>query len=231
MINKIIESDLFLITFTIGVYLLSQALYRRTKLNILHPMLITTITVIAFLLGTKIEYSAYKESVGIFDFGLNMSVVALGYLMYEQMKYFKGRLLSILVSIVTGSFVGILSVVYIARAFGVDRAILTSIAPKSVTVPIAISIVEPLGGIVSITSVMVFATGIFGSIFGVWILRKVGVRDRFATGFALGSASHGIGTARAIELGAAEGALGGVAMALMGIITAILLPLIERLLY
>ncbi|MEG2065129.1 MAG: LrgB family protein, partial [Alistipes sp.] len=112
-----------------------------------------------------------------------------------------------------------------------ERTILTSIAPKSVTVPIAISVTEPLGGIVSITSVVVFCVGVFGSIFGVWILRVCGVSDRLAKGFALGSAAHGIGTARAIELGAVEGALSGLAMALMGLITALLLPLIERYMY
>lgn len=231
MIDNIIQSDVFLVTLTIGVYLLAQILYRRAKLNILHPVLMTTLFLIAFLVISNIEYSAYKESVGIFQFALEMSVVALGYLMYEQMKYLKGRLLSILVSVLVGSVVGIMSVVYIAQLFGVDRVIITSIAPKSVTTPIAISIIEPLGGIVSITSVMVFFAGIFGSIFGLWILRKFGVKDRLATGFALGSAAHGIGTARAIELGATEGALGGLAMALMGVITAILLPLVEKFLY
>ncbi|MEG1612057.1 MAG: LrgB family protein, partial [Alistipes sp.] len=155
----------------------------------------------------------------------------LGYLMYEQLEQMRGRLLPILVSTVVGCVLGVLSVVYIARSLGAERQILTSIAPKSVTVPIAISVSEPLGGIVSVTSVVVFCVGIFGSIFGEWILRHSGIRDRMACGFALGSAAHGIGTARAIELGAVEGALSGLAMALMGIVTALLLPLIEKYFY
>ena len=126
---------------------------------------------------------------------------------------------------------GVLSVVYIAMAFGAGREILTSIAPKSVTVPIAVSVSGPLGGIVPITSVVVFCVGIFGSIFGEWILRRCGVRDAEARGFALGAAAHGIGTARAIEIGAVEGALSGLAMALMGLATALLMPLMERYLY
>ena len=89
----------------------------------------------------------------------------------------------------------------------------------------------PLGGILPVTSVVVFCVGIFGSIFGEWILRRCGVRDAEARGFALGAAAHGIGTARAIEMGAVEGALSGLAMALMGLATALLMPLMERYLY
>ena len=90
---------------------------------------------------------------------------------------------------------------------------------------------QPLGGIVPVTSVVVFCVGIFGSIFGEWILRRCGVRDAEARGFALGAAAHGTGTARAIEMGAVEGALSGLAMALMGLATALLMPLMERYLY
>ena len=90
---------------------------------------------------------------------------------------------------------------------------------------------KQMGGNVSVTSVVVFCVGIFGSIFGEWILRRCGVRDPEARGFALGAAAHGIGTARAIEIGAAEGALSGLAMALMGLATALLMPLMEKYLY
>ena len=151
--------------------------------------------------------------------------------MYEQVNRIRGRLLPVLVSAVVGCVLGVLSVVYIAMAFGAERTVLTSLAPKSVTVPIAVSVAEPLGGMVTLTSVVVFCVGIFGSLFGEWILRRCGVRDPEALGFALGSAAHGIGTARAIELGAVEGALSGLAMALMGLVTALLLPLMEKYLY
>lgn len=229
--NTIITSDLFMLTITVAIYTLGTAIYRRTRIVLLHPVLLTFAAMIAFLSFFGIEYQKYQDATGILNFALGMSVVALGYLMYEQMEQMRGRLLPILVSVVVGCVVGVLSVIYIARFLGADRAILTSIAPKSVTVPIAVSVSEPLGGIVSITSVVVFCVGIFGSIFGVWILNRCGVSDKLAKGFSLGSAAHGIGTARAIELGAVEGALSGLAMALMGIITALLMPIIEKYLY
>ena len=165
------------------------------------------------------------------DFTLGMSVVALGYLMYEQVEHLKKATFPVIVATLAGCFVGIASVVAIAVAFGVDRDIITSIAPKSVTVPIAIAISEPRGGVVAVTSVVVFCTGVLGSICGTKILDLIRVKDPMARGFALGAASHGIGTARAIELGAVEGAMSGLAMALTGFATALLLPLVERYLY
>lgn len=223
--------ELFLLTLTVGIYCLGTALYRRTRLPLLHPVLVTFVSVILFLQAAGVGYEEYRGATELLEFGLGLSVVALGYLMYEQLEQMRGRLLPVLVSTLAGCIVGVLSVVYIARTFGAERAILTSLAPKSVTVPIAMSVAEPLGGIVTLTAVVVFCVGIFGSIFGEWILRRCGVKDSLARGFALGSAAHGIGTARAIELGAAEGALSGLAMALMGLATALLLPLMERYLY
>ena len=227
----IISSDLFLLALTIGLFLLSGAIFRRTKLMLLHPVLLTAVAVIIFLKFAGIEYSHYKEAVGLLDFALGMSVVALGYLMYEQVERLKSATLPVLGATLAGCVVGIAMVVSIAMMFGLERDIITSIAPKSVTVPIAIAISEPMGGIVAVTSVVVFCTGVLGSICGVKLLSLCGVKDSMARGFALGAASHGIGTARAIELGAVEGAMSGLAMALTGFGTAVLLPLVERYLY
>ena len=225
------SSDLFQLTLTVGLYCLGGVIYRRLHLPLLHPVLLTFVAVIVFLRCTGIDYERYREATGILNFALGMSVVALGYLLYEQLERLRGSLLPVGVATLAGCVVGVLSVVYIAMAFGVERSILNSLAPKSVTVPIAVSVAGPLGGNVSVTSVVVFCVGIFGSIFGEWILRRCGVRDPEARGFALGAAAHGIGTARAIEIGAVEGALSGLAMALMGLATALLMPLMEHYLY
>lgn len=231
MMEQILTSNLGLLTLTVGLYCFGTAIYRATRFVVLHPVVLTFVTMICFLHSLGVDYARYEEATSILNFALGLSVVALGYLMYEQMDRMRGRLLPILVSTLTGCLVGILSVVHIARLLGADRTLLTSLAPKSVTVPIAVAVSEPLGGLVSVTSVVVFCVGIFGSIFGEWILQRCGVKDPLAVGYALGSAAHGIGTARAIEIGALEGALSGLAMALMGLTTALLLPLIERYLY
>lgn len=229
--NALIESDLFLLTLTVGLYCAGGALYRRTRMALLHPVLLTFAAVIVFLRTADIGYARYQEATRMLNFALGLSVVALGYLLYEQLERLRGCLLPVCAATLAGCVTGVLSVVYIAMAFGTQREILNSLAPKSVTVPIAVSVSGPLGGIVSVTSVVVFCVGIFGSIFGEWILRRSGVRAPEARGFALGAAAHGIGTARAIELGAVEGALSGLAMALMGLATALLTPLMEKYLY
>lgn len=228
MIGSIISSELFLLTMTIAIYLLSGWIFRATRFMLLHPVLLTAVVVILFLKVVGIEYSHYKESVALLDFTLGMSVVALGYLMYEQVEHLKRASLPVLFATLAGCVVGIASVVGIAAAFGLERDIIVSISPKSVTVPIAIAISEPRGGIVAVTSVVVFCTGVLGSICGTKILDWCRVKDPMARGFALGAASHGIGTARAIELGAVEGAMSGLAMALTGFGTALLLPLVEK---
>ena len=229
--RELLESDLFLLALTVGLYCAGALLYRRTRLALFHPVLLAFGGMIAFLCLCGIDYARYREATKLLDFGLGLSVVALGYLLYEQSEQMRGRMLPVFASVVAGCVAGVLSVVYIARWLGADRVILNSIAAKSVTAPIALAVTEPLGGIVALTSVAVFIVGIFGSLAGVWILGVAGVSDPQARGFALGSAAHGIGTARAVELGAVEGALSGLAMALMGITTALLLPLIERFLY
>ena len=228
---QFLRSDLFLLTLTVGLYCLGTLIYRRSHMPLLHPVLLTFVSVIVFLRCAGIDYPRYQEATGILNFALGLSVVALGYLLYEQLERLRSSLMPVAVATLAGCVVGGLSVVYIAEAFGVERQILNSLAPKSVTVPIAVSVAGPLGGNVSVTSVVVFCVGIFGSIFGEWILRHCGVRDPEARGFALGAAAHGIGTARAIEIGAVEGALSGLAMALMGLATALLVPLMERYLY
>jgi predicted murein hydrolase (TIGR00659 family) len=231
MIQEFISSSLSLLTITIVFYVAGTAIYRRVRITLLHPVLLTFLAMIGMLTAFNIPYQTYREATTILDFGLGMSVVSLGYLLYEQEERMRGQITAILSSITIGSIVGIVSVVFIARWLGADKFIENSIAMKSVTVPIAVGISERCGGDVSITSVVVFLTGIFGAIVGIRFLKLLGIKDSSAKGLAMGASAHGIGTARAIEEGATEGALSGLAMALMGVITAILTPIIQRFLF
>lgn len=231
MLHDYISSPLTLLTLTVVLYCAAMTVYRRVRIALLHPVLITFLAMIGFLVAFNIPYATYREATSVLDFCLGMSVVALGYLLYEQEERMRGQLTAILSSITIGSIVGILSVVYIARLFGATQLIENSIAMKSVTVPIAVGISERVGGDLSITSVVVFLTGIFGAVVGLRFLRLLHISDPSAKGLAMGAAAHGIGTARSIEEGATEGALSGLAMALMGVITALLTPIAERWLF
>lgn len=225
-----IGSQIFLLTFTIGVYVLSLWLFRRTRVGLLHPLLTSAAVIIVFLLATGISYEHYHNATALIDFMLGPSVVALGYALYRQVEQLRANAVSIVTSVVVGSIVGIVSVVLIIRLFGAGRAIEASLVPKSVTTPIAMSIAERSGGIGSLTAIVVVFTGIFGSIVGPFVLRKLKITSRIAKGLAMGSAAHGVGTARAMEMGAVEGAVSGLAIGLMGLITALLVPVIERIL-
>ena len=152
-------------------------------------------------------------------------MVALGYVLYEQIQYLKGNVISILTAV--GAVVGIVSVIAIGTWMGADHMLIATLQPKSVTTPIAMGIAEKSGGNPSLTAVIVVAVGIFGSIVGPFVMKVLGIESRIAKGLALGASSHGVGTSVAIQIGAVEGALSGLAIGLMGIMTAILVPAIS----
>lgn len=226
----LINSEIFILTLVVGIYLASVWLYRKTGLNLLHPLLVSipVLAVITHVLG--ISYESFERGSRIISFMLGPTVVVLGYLLYEQMAHLKANALSIITSVFVGCITGILSVIFIARYFGADHVLIASLEPKSVTTPIAMSIAERAGGIPSIAAVVVIVVGIFGGIVGPFILERLGITSKIARGLALGSAAHGLGTARAMELGTIEGAISGLAIGVMGIMTAILVPLIELIL-
>ncbi|MCD8186122.1 MAG: LrgB family protein [Rikenellaceae bacterium] len=226
--QPLIHTPLFLLTLTIGAYLLTLWIYRKSRIRLLHPILTSTLLIIVFLRLTDISYQEYFAGTELIHFMLGISVVSLRYLLFEQLEHLKGRMVSILTSVVTGSVIEVVSVVLIARWMGADQLVVLSLQPKQVTTPIAISISEVSGGLPPLTSIVVIVAGMLGGIAGPVVMNKLGIHDRIARGLALGSASHAVGTARAIELGAVEGAISGLAIGLMGVITAVLIPLIER---
>ncbi|MBN2742571.1 MAG: LrgB family protein [Marinilabiliaceae bacterium] len=219
----------FTLAFVIGTYLAAVWLYRKTRLAVLHPVLTTIAVIIAVLSLLNVPYDDFKQGSALIDFMLGPSVVALGYALHEQVSHIRKHLWSMITAIVTGSALGIISVGLIARWMGANEAIVASLEPKSVTNPIAISIAERFGGIPPLTAVIVVMVGVFGGIVGPFILQKMGVESKIAKGLAMGSAAHGLGTARAIEMGAIEGAISGLAIGLMGLATALLVPLIRLL--
>lgn len=225
--TELLNSEVFILALVTGIYLFSIWLYRKTRLLLLNPLLVAIffLAVLTNVLG--VTYESFQRGSRIINFLLGPSVVALGYLLWEQVEHLKANVVSILTSVFFGSLVGIVSVMLIARMFGADRVLVASLEPKSITTPIAMSVAEKIGGIPSLTAVVVVAVGIFGGIVGPFILNKLGIESKIAKGLALGSAAHGLGTAKALELGTIEGAISGLAIGVMGIMTAILVPVVE----
>lgn len=229
MIRAILESRIFLLALTVAVYYGSTLLYKRWRSPFLNPFLVSILVIIGLLMLLRIDFATYYEANEILNFLLGLSVVALGYLLEQNVRHISSHMVSILISVFVGSIVAIGSVWGLACLMGADEAIIASIKPKTVTMPIAIGIAENTGGIPSLVPLGVILAGITGSVLGPWIFRVAGIKDPIAKGLALGSASHAVGTAKALELGALEGAVGGAAVGLMGVMTAILIPLLNML--
>ena len=226
--QELINSQIFLLTLTVGVYLGAIQLRRKINCALLHPVFVSILVLIGFIRLTGIEYEHYMQQTQIIDFMLGLSVVALGYILHDQIYNIRGNVISIVMAILVGSAVGIVSVALIARWMGAEPAVVASLEPKSVTTAIALSVSANSGGIPALTSVVVIVVGVFGGIVGPWVLKKIGVESRIAKGLAMGAAAHALGTARAMELGAVEGAISGLAIGLMGLATAILVPILEK---
>jgi len=227
--KALFESTEFILLLIFGSYLLGQWVFKKTRIPLFHPLIISIAIIIAFLKITDVSYETFEQGSQFITFLLGPSVVALGYLLYEQLNYLKGNVISILTSVFLGSIVGIISVIILAQLTGADEMILHSLEPKSVTTPIAMSISLQSGGNVSLTAVLVLFCGIFGSIVGPPILKILGIKSSVAKGLALGASAHGVGTAKAMEMGVIEGALSGLGIGLMGIMTAILIPIVKKL--
>lgn len=227
--KALFESTEFILLLIFGSYLFGQWVFKKTRIGIFHPMIISIAIIIAFLKITDMPYQTFEQGSRFVSFLLGPSVVALGYILYEQLAYLKGNVVSILTSVFIGSLVGIMSVILLAKLTGADQMLIHSLEPKSVTTPIAMSIAEQSGGNVSLTAVIVLSCGIFGSIIGPPILRFLGIQSSIAKGLAMGASAHGVGTAKAMEMGVIEGALSGLAIGLMGVMTALLIPVIHQL--
>jgi putative effector of murein hydrolase len=164
-------------------------------------------------------------------FLLGPATVALAVPLYLQLERVKRSALAIAASILLGSLTASISAVAIVWLLGGGRDSIVSIAPKSVTAPVAMGIAEQLGGLPSLTAVLVILTGIIGAMLGPPLMNRLGVKDWAARGLAMGTASHGIGTARALQVNAVAGAFAGLAMGLNALATAILVPALWHLLF
>ena len=224
-------SPLLHLTLTLMAYQGGLFLYRRAKLNPLcNPVLLAIIALVSLLWATGTGYETYFAGAQFVHFLLGPATVALALPLYRQIERVRRSALALAASIVAGSTTAILSAVGIAWVLGATRDTVISLAPKSVTAPIAMGITEKLGGLPSLTAVLVILTGIIGAMLGPIVLDAIGVRDWAARGLAMGTASHGIGTARALQVNEVAGAFSGLAMGLNGFATAILLPLLWRVL-
>jgi predicted murein hydrolase (TIGR00659 family) len=196
---------------------------------LLNPVLLAVVVVVTILGTSGTSYQTYFAGAQFVHFLLGPATVALALPLYRQIESVRRSAVAILVAILAGSLTAIVSAVGIAWLLGGSRDVLISLAPKSVTAPVAMGITEQLGGLASLTAVLVIVTGITGAMLGTYVLNALRIRDWRARGLAMGTASHGIGTARALQVNRIAGAFSGLAMGVNALATALLLPLLWRL--
>lgn len=223
-------SPLLHLTLTMTAFVAASSVYRKARMNpLLNPVLMSVIVIVAILYGTNTSYEIYFEGAQFVHFLLGPATVALAIPLYRQFDRVRKSALAILVSLVSGAITAATSAMLIAWLLGAQSVSVVSLAPKSVTAPVAMGISERLGGLPSLTAVLVILTGITGAMLGPAVLNLFKVRHSSARGMALGTASHGIGTARALQENELAGAFSGLAMGLNALATAILLPVIWKL--
>lgn len=218
---------LFWLALTVGVYWLSDRAYRLSgSFALLNPVLVS-ISILVLLLGvTHTPYNTYFEGAQFIHFLLGPATVALAVPLVRQVGELKKLWLPICVALVVGSLTAIGSAFAIGWCLGLNHETLLSLLPKSVTTPIAMGVSSEVGGLASLTAVLVICTGIIGAVIGLPLLRLLRLRNPVAAGFAMGLSAHGIGTARALEHSERAGAYSGLALGLNGALTAMLVPLL-----
>jgi predicted murein hydrolase (TIGR00659 family) len=220
-------SPLLWLTSTLLAYAGAHALFLRANSNpLVNPVAIAVALLVALLEVSGTPYERYFDGAQFVHFLLGPATVALAVPLYRNIRIVRRAVVPMALALVAGAATAVVSAVAVASLFGASRETLLSIAPKSVTTPIAMGIAQKIGGLPSLTAVFVILTGITGAMIATPLLNLMRVRDWRARGYAIGVAAHGIGTARAFQVNELAGTFAGIAMGLNGIATAILVPLL-----
>lgn len=224
------ESLYFGFVVSILAYLFGIWLKKKLGWAILNPLLVSVILVIGCLLAFGIDYEDYNYSAKYISYLLTPSTVCLAIPLYKQMELLRKNLLAVGVAILSGVIASAASIFILCLAFGLGHLHYVTLLPKSITTAIGMGVSEEAGGIVTVTVVCIIITGIFGNIIAENLFKLTGIRHPIARGLALGTSAHAIGTSKALELGDVEGAMSSLSIAVAGLLTVVMVPLVSGLL-
>ena len=227
--QALIHHPLFGLGVTLGVYQLAVVAYERTRWIFLQPVLLSMVLLVCLLLATGLEYVEYSTSVSPLILLLGPSTVALAVPLYLNLRRIRQLLVPILVTLLVAGVFATVFGVLLGWLLGADQLVLMTLAPKSVTSPIAMLVADEIGGVAALAAVFVMITGVLGAMFGPALLDLCRVRHPAARGMAMGMTAHAVGTSRALQESEECGAFSALAMSLMGVATAVLLPLLVAL--
>jgi predicted murein hydrolase (TIGR00659 family) len=219
-----IHTPVFAIVLTLAIYWV--ALHVHTRFPWANPLASASIALVLVLYALQIPYARYRAGGDLFSYLLGPATVALGVPMYKQAVKLKGSLRRLFVVVLAGSIVGMVTSGVVAWLLGASHEIVMSAIPKSVTTPIAIEVSKELQGDPTITAALVLLSGLLGSMVGPGILRMARILHEDAVGSAIGTSSHAIGTAALIRRSETQGSVSSLAMAMAGVITAVLASLL-----
>lgn len=230
MTERILSSGCWALLLTLAAYQLGGWVRQKTKIALCNPILVAIALVIPFLLLTGISNEDYQSGMKSISWLLTPCTVCLGIPLHTQLNRLKGNMGAILMGILAGVLANLLFLAAAGMALGLDETILVSLFPKSTTTAMAIPLAEHAGGLVSLTTISVIITGIFGSAIGPVLCKWFRIRNAVALGTAYGTTSHLAGAATAAENNELSGAVGSLSMVTGGIMTAVLMPVVVRLL-
>ena len=219
------------VTVTLAAFALGSWINKKTGQAIFNPLLLGSIFVILFLSLVQIPVSEYKKSVQIISYLLLPATVSLAVPLYEQWQIMRKNALAVLCGIAAGSVTSMLSVLAIGAVLKLDPALTVSMMTKSVTTAIGVEVAAELGGIASLAGAMIVLTGILGNLSASALCRIAGLHDPVARGVAIGTGSHAVGTARALQMGQVEGAVSSLSIAVAGVLTAVICPILANFLH
>ena len=220
------QLPLFSLVLTIGAYQIGLFFQRKCNTPLCNPLLISVALVVGVLLVTGFSVETYQTDMKIVSWLITPATVALAVPLYQQMQKLKKNLPAILAGVAAGAITALGSVFALCALFSLDKQTTISLLPKSVTVAIGLAISKQNGGIEALTSLVIGFTGILGSVIGPMLCKLLRLKNPIAQGVAFGTSAHVIGTAKASELGSIQGAVSSLSLAVAGILTAILFPVV-----
>ena len=228
--NEILsESVYFGFVATLGAYLLGSWLRKKTGIAVLNPLLTASLLIIAVLLAGRIDYEVYNEGAQYVSYLLTPATVCLAIPLYRQLRLLRENLAAVSGGIAAGVAASAASIFVLSMLFGLSHEHYVTLLPKSITTAIGMGVSEEAGGVVTLTVVSIILTGILGNVAAEFLFRVFKIQSPIARGLSLGTSAHAIGTAKALELGEVEGAMSSLAIAVAGLLTVVVVPLVSGL--
>ena len=230
MNDILLTSTFFGVTISLLTFFFGMYLRKKFDYAIVNPLLISTILIILFLLLFDVDYETYNQGATYLSIFLTPVTICLAVPLYRQLQVLKKNMLAVIVSISCGVIAHAFTLIVLAKLFDLEKVLTLSILSKSVTTPIAVGISNELQGIEAVTIMGVMVAGIMGAVLGPLVCKLFRIKEPVAQGLGIGSASHAVGTSKALEMGEIQGAMSSLAIVVTAIVTVIVVPLVAKIL-